>query len=295
MGESRHISPLSVGCLPAENSTPAERVLVPELIPTSDNDRAMTGTVPEERYYARHLTGMYGSFRHPHVDRNDGTLDGRDAVVGNLQSVENRRLGVSNLALPVDCIDVSNYRWTAGRRTVWKVRMLVILLVAGNFPPLFYFSLIHQRGTIDVMNYLHTALTSTVSDRGQVVTASDGVLFLMPCHSTPYYSYLHLNVSLRFLTCEVDVTGSGNHTDEAEKFFQAPVQWLVGEYGSDGARMPSFVVYFDVLHGTIGHLLTGWRYRTCAKFFHSHFPEGRVSSNVFVGCRRPIALGHDVQ
>lgn len=29
----------------------------------------------------------------------------------------------------------------------------------------------------------------------------DRVLFLMPCHATPYYSSLHKNVSMRFLDC----------------------------------------------------------------------------------------------
>lgn len=28
-----------------------------------------------------------------------------------------------------------------------------------------------------------------------------GILFLMPCHSTPYYSSLHYNVTMRFLDC----------------------------------------------------------------------------------------------
>jgi GPI mannosyltransferase 3 len=27
------------------------------------------------------------------------------------------------------------------------------------------------------------------------------VLFLMPCHSTPYYSTLHYNLPMRFLDC----------------------------------------------------------------------------------------------
>jgi phosphatidylinositol glycan class B len=27
------------------------------------------------------------------------------------------------------------------------------------------------------------------------------VLFLMPCHATPYYSSLHANIPMRFLDC----------------------------------------------------------------------------------------------
>lgn len=47
-----------------------------------------------------------------------------------------------------------------------------------------------QRGTEDVMNYLSKeALNEKVN----------GILFLMPCHATPYYSTLHRNLTMRFL------------------------------------------------------------------------------------------------
>jgi hypothetical protein len=49
-----------------------------------------------------------------------------------------------------------------------------------------------QRGTEDVMYYL-----SKEAHDGRVKS----VLFLMPCHSTPYYSTLHYNVPMRFLDC----------------------------------------------------------------------------------------------
>lgn len=49
-----------------------------------------------------------------------------------------------------------------------------------------------QRGTEDVMNYLAREATY-----GKV----DSILFLMPCHATPFYSTLHRNVPMRFLDC----------------------------------------------------------------------------------------------
>lgn len=49
-----------------------------------------------------------------------------------------------------------------------------------------------QRGTEDVMYYL-----SKEAHDGRVKS----VLFLMPCHSTPYYSTLHYNLPMRFLDC----------------------------------------------------------------------------------------------
>ena len=49
-----------------------------------------------------------------------------------------------------------------------------------------------QRGTEDVMNHL---AKEAVSEKVK------SILFLMPCHSTPYYSTLHRNLPMRFLDC----------------------------------------------------------------------------------------------
>ncbi|CAN7114217.1 unnamed protein product [Brassica rapa subsp. narinosa] len=49
-----------------------------------------------------------------------------------------------------------------------------------------------QRGTEDAMNYL-----SEEAYKGRVKS----ILFLMPCHSTPYYSTLHSNIPMQFLDC----------------------------------------------------------------------------------------------
>lgn len=62
-----------------------------------------------------------------------------------------------------------------------KVSVIVVLLVF-NIPVALYFSLIHQRGTIDVMFYLYKEAKKEPQNN-----AAMSVLFLMPCHSTPYY------------------------------------------------------------------------------------------------------------
>ena len=48
------------------------------------------------------------------------------------------------------------------------------------------------RGQIDVMDYLgqEADLHSNMS-----------VLFLTPCHATPYYSHIHRDISMEFLDC----------------------------------------------------------------------------------------------
>lgn len=67
----------------------------------------------------------------------------------------------------------------------------------STFPPLFYpvdltSEYARQRGTEDVMIYL------SKEAQNQKVK---GILFLMPCHATPYYSTLHYDLPMRILDC----------------------------------------------------------------------------------------------
>ena len=63
------------------------------------------------------------------------------------------------------------------RNNLSKAKIFVLILLVTNIPVAMYFSLIHQRGTVLVMKYLHDASWERNID----------VMFLMPCHSTPYY------------------------------------------------------------------------------------------------------------
>jgi phosphatidylinositol glycan class B len=71
-----------------------------------------------------------------------------------------------------------------------------------------YLSTVHQRGVVDVMLWLRRELQHQQQRHHEMNGISttlkkvDGILFLMPCHSTPMYSYLHYNVPTRFLSCE---------------------------------------------------------------------------------------------
>ncbi len=82
-----------------------------------------------------------------------------------------------------------------GSKRALMSSIALVMLVNGL---VFYFlSHFHQRGVVDVMHWL----------RRQDVKSTTGtelkhVHFLMPCHSTPYHSFLHApNVTLDFLTC----------------------------------------------------------------------------------------------
>lgn len=63
----------------------------------------------------------------------------------------------------------------------WKT-FVIVCLISMNLPIALYTCLIHQRGTIDVMTFLYAEAQKPVSNLMHV-------LFLMPCHSTPFYRY----------------------------------------------------------------------------------------------------------
>ncbi|GAB2214110.1 hypothetical protein Droror1_Dr00018448 [Drosera rotundifolia] len=67
------------------------------------------------------------------------------------------------------------------------------------------------------------------------------VLFLMPCHSTPYYSALHRDLPMRFLDCTPSEEGRG--PDELDRFMMDSPG-----FASEFAKiwsLPSHIVLFD--------------------------------------------------
>ncbi|XP_033737188.1 GPI mannosyltransferase 3-like [Pecten maximus] len=164
---------------------------------------------------------------------------------------------------------------TQHRYNLMKAKIFVVILALINIPAALYFGLIHQRGTVVVMKYLHDQSLDKTMD----------ILFLTPCHSTPYYSYLHQNISMRMLTCEPNLYQKKNYTDEADQFYNDPVRWLKQEYKVKLTPLPSHIVYFNKLQTNISEFLTQSGYRECGNFFHTHFTEGRIGSHVKVSCR----------
>ena len=91
---------------------------------------------------------------------------------------------------------------------------------------------------------------------------------------------------MRFLTCEPNVTHDPQHADEANVFFEDPLKWLKAEFLGTNKQLPTHLVMFNPLEVTLGEYLFDNNYFSCAKFFHSHVPEGRVGSHVVVYCKR---------
>lgn len=99
------------------------------------------------------------------------------------------------------------------------------------------------------------------------------------------FSYLHRNISMRFLTCEPNLKQEENYVDEADVFYSDPVLWLKLQYAATAAPWPSHLVYFNSLQNELSQYLLQNGYKDCAYLFHTHLPEGRVGSHVIVSCR----------
>ncbi|KAJ8391631.1 hypothetical protein AAFF_G00087720 [Aldrovandia affinis] len=154
----------------------------------------------------------------------------------------------------------------------WRRPAACALLVLNLIPAL-YTGLVHQRGTLDVMGHLRGLC--------DIAGAQPEVLFLMPCHSTPFYSHIHCPIGMRFLQCPPDLTGSQSYMDEAELFFADPRGWLGSAY-PDSASLPSHLVLFDTLEKEISQFLESNGYMRSTEVFHTHVPEGRVGRSIFV-------------
>ena len=70
-------------------------------------------------------------------------------------------------------------------------RVWIPLLFLGNGLVAYYASQLHQRGVMDVVEYI------------RISPQINQISFLMPCHSTPWQSHMHrADLSAEFLTCE---------------------------------------------------------------------------------------------
>ncbi|KAK2552896.1 GPI mannosyltransferase 3, partial [Acropora cervicornis] len=135
-----------------------------------------------------------------------------------------------------------------------KAKLLVLFLAVTNVPMALYTSTVHQRGSIDVMGYIHDESLKPTSDDGM------SVLFLMPCHSTPFFR----NISMRILECPP--SDKPGYLDEADKFYLNPSAWLTKQFGDqpehrDQIDFPSHIVMYNVLLPKVAMFLDQFHYK----------------------------------
>ncbi|KXL43387.1 glycosyltransferase family 22 protein, partial [Acidomyces richmondensis BFW] len=188
-----------------------------------------------------------------------------------------------------------------------KLRLgLMILMLTFNICFAGYVSLVHQRGVIDVMNYLRQEReASSVIETSYNLTIG----FLMPCHSTPWRSHLiHVDIDAWALTCEpplhIPLAERQGYMDEADIFYTNPQYWLennmqdlrnnkpasVGHNVSKingGIRRPwpEYLVFFQQLEPVIEKMLANTRYGECWRGFNTHWHDDwRRKGDVVVWC-----------
>jgi GPI mannosyltransferase 3 len=129
-----------------------------------------------------------------------------------------------------------------------------------------YFSLIHQRGSLDVMKELRDCNPKSV-------------YFLIPCHHTPAYSHIHQNITLRFLDCSPPL-GNETKMDEADEFHLDKIKFTKNMFEKE--PYPSHIVIYEDL--TFLEYLKQINYKIQSRIFHSHLAKRMDSrmSNYFL-------------
>uniref|UniRef100_A0A8C4VA03 Mannosyltransferase n=1 Tax=Falco tinnunculus TaxID=100819 RepID=A0A8C4VA03_FALTI len=164
----------------------------------------------------------------------------------------------------------------------WKKSAASFLLLSNLLPAL-YTGLIHQRGSLDVMSHVQQLCNNSYQSQAFV-------FFMMPCHSTPFYSHVHCPLKMRFLQCPPDLTGNESYIDEADLFYSNPLGWLNKEFYKD-TLLPSHLIFFSVLEQEISSFLVLRGYEKTATVFHTHVPQGRVGSHIYV-YRKKTEMNH---
>jgi phosphatidylinositol glycan class B len=203
-----------------------------------------------------------------------------------------------------------------------KQKVVISCLLILNISIAGYVSQVHQRGVIDVLDYLrhkHEARNnlSNLTDVTQHQIFNTTVGFLMPCHSTPWRSHLiYPHISAWALTCEpplnIPLLERSTYLDEADEFYikPGPVSWLrdnmesLDTIQSGGSRSgrhwmrqdpkfkakyrrawPQNLVFFGQLEETLAEVLGDTRYKECWRGFNSHFHDDwRRKGDVIVWC-----------
>lgn len=178
------------------------------------------------------------------------------------------------ICLHITADSLSNWSRKASRLFIWIV---ALFLVIGNALPAWYLSVQHQRGTIDVMYTIERLAREYKDPDGH----SAKFLFLLPCHSTPFYSHVHQNVTMRFLTCQPNFNADENYTDEADQFFAKPAAWIRSHIPVyPPSALPTHIILFDNIEKQLEEFLK--KYKLIDTLPHSEYVNDRIGHNVLV-------------
>lgn len=173
------------------------------------------------------------------------------------------------------CADtLSRWSYKASKYKLWIVALIILV---GNIIPAWYLSLVHQRGTLDVMHQLADIAENYRDEDNKQAN----ILFLMPCHSTPYYSHIHQNISMRFLTCHPNIENKDDYIDEADDFYKVPDKWLRSHLPSyPRTAMPTHLVLFEQLSEKITEFLN--QYQIINTIFYAEYFTERTGRHILI-------------
>ncbi|KAL0477071.1 GPI mannosyltransferase [Acrasis kona] len=140
---------------------------------------------------------------------------------------------------------------------------LLALVIVPQILFAFYFSVLHQRGTLAAMDSLRSRADQVKS-----------VHFLMPCHHAPGYSHIHTEkyIPMRHLDCSPIPAGSPEGTlDEADQFYEDPLSFVNQMYKNE--NKPSHIVMYEDMAGTLAPFLNQSNYCLMDKRFHVFLPH----------------------
>ena len=168
----------------------------------------------------------------------------------------------------------------------WGQRSVAVI-VAVNAVMAAYLSFVHQKSPISVMRFLRNEGISNSRDLKRVH-------FLMPCHSTPYYSHLHRNVPMWFIDCSppymVEPPSARRDLQQVKYFERNPLAFVNEIYSSvekggetdpaistEGVwvkwkhhELPSHMVTFDSFERSLLPFFQRHGYEKVTSLFHSH-------------------------
>jgi len=162
-----------------------------------------------------------------------------------------------------------------------------------NLPVIIFACLIQQKGTVDVTSYLHKIGTT---EPYVGVKASVLIWFLNHCYSTPLYSHIHANVSVRLMKCTPNLDLQPGYKVEDKIFYENPIKWIDSELNKGTEYQPTHIVIsetlykklmpnFDTLH--FGVCFKTYNYHFFMKYFHPFMHEtSHDSQYLFVLCKK---------
>ena len=180
------------------------------------------------------------------------------------------------------------------RKFLLLTTIILNVLIAG------YAGYVHQRGVVDVINFLrreHQQVLydmATIKEQNISKSVNMSIGFLMPCHSTPWRSHLvHPTINAWALTCEppLDVALAQRHlyADEADHFYESPERWLethmaspvsIGENSLDAKtrhasrrEWPEYLVFFEQLQPIMQNTGAAPYYSQCWRGFNTHWHD----------------------